>query len=76
MERAESLQAVHARAAEVAARLVELEAVEEHLASHLHTNLALLRATRDKLPANMAAIEANFASLFARIENLQKAGRR
>jgi len=75
VRRAETLQAVHAQAAGVAGRLVELEAVQEHLQSHLHTNLALLRATGEKMPANMAAIEANFASLFARIEAL-KAGKR
>ena len=69
--RVESLQALHAGAAGVAASLLELEAEQEHLAATLHNNLALVAAARKQVPVNMAAIEANFASLTARVERLQ-----
>lgn len=70
----ETLQSLHAQAAEFSRNLLELETVQGQLTAQLGNNLALLNATKEKLPANMAAAEQNFASLFARIERLQKAG--
>jgi len=74
VQRVETLQSLHAQAAEFSRNLLELETVQGQLAAQLGNNLALLNATKDKLPANMAAAEQNFASLFSRIERLQKAG--
>lgn len=74
VQRVESLQSLHAQAAEFSRNLLELETVQGQLTAQLGNNLALLNATKEKLPANMAAAEQNFASLFARIERLQKAG--
>merc|ERR1712203_594919 len=74
VQRVETLQSLHAQAAELSRNLLELETVQGQLAAQLGNNLALLNATKDKLPANMTAAEQNFASLFARIERLQKAG--
>jgi len=74
VQRVETLQSLHAQAAEFSRNLLELETVQGQLTAQLGNNLALLNATKEKLPANMAAAEQNFASLFARIERLQKAG--
>jgi len=74
VQRVETLQSLHAQAAEFSRNLLELETVQGQLAAQLGNNLSLLNATKEKLPANMAAAEQNFASLFARIERLQKAG--
>jgi len=74
VQRVETLQSLHAQAAEFSRNLLELETVQGQLTAQLGNNLALLNATKEKLPANIAAAEQNFASLFARIERLQKAG--
>ena len=74
VQRVETLQSLHAQAAEFSRNLLELETVQGQLAAQLGNNLSLLNATKEKLPANMAAAEQNFASLFARIERLKKAG--
>merc|ERR1719249_18454 len=72
VQRVETLQSLHAQAAEFSRNLLELETVQGQLTAQLGNNLALLNATKEKLPANIAAAEQNFASLFARIERLQK----
>ena len=66
------VETLHTEAADFSRQLVELETVQGQLSAQLGNNLALLKSTKEKFPANLEAIQQNFTSLFARLDRLQK----
>jgi len=72
IDRLEALQTIHCRAAEFTRSLTELESVQRQMVVELGNDSALLKETQEKFKENLGNIEANFASLDARLEALKK----
>jgi len=72
IDRLEALQTIHSKAAEFTRSLTELESVQRQLVVELGNDNALLKETQEKFKENRENIDANFASLEARLEKLKK----
>lgn len=72
IQRLETLQSLHEKAADMSRGLVELETVQQQLALQLGNNQGLLKTTQKRFSGNIETINANFASLVERVERLKQ----
>merc|ERR1711864_45043 len=72
IQRLETLQSLHEKAADMSRGLVELETVQQQLAVQLGNNQGLLKTTQKRFSGNIETINANFASLVERVERLKQ----
>lgn len=72
IQRLETLQSLHEKAADMSRGLVELETVQQQLAVQLGNNQGLLKTTQKRFSGNLETIHANFASLVERVERLKQ----